>query len=166
VLAYIPLVLLYWILHAEYDIHRLRPYLDIFEPDATRSMLRLVMAAILLIIIAVLRPNLRLLSARSLLLRMGRVDRQAMLGLAAALVVASLGDFVHLATADSVPRVAQAGFLLGVILIASGSMLFTAGLVGIVIDSLRIVPVILRPSVSFQDVLQTRRPDGPSGAAR
>jgi hypothetical protein len=153
VAAYIPLLLLYWRLHAVYDPPRVRPYLESFAPDTARAVLRLLSVASLIIIILGLRPNLRLLTARSIVLRMGRVDRQTMLGLAAAVAVLALGDVLHLVAADLAPAAANALFLLGVLLIAVGSMLLTVGIVGVAVDCVRIVPVVLRPPISRQQVL-------------
>jgi hypothetical protein len=163
VLAYLPLLYLYWQLHAVYDPPRIAPYLERFEPDRTRALLRLGSAGAMLVIVAGLRPNLRLLTSRSLLMRMGRVDRQTMFALAAAILVAAAGDLLHLLAPQLSPQAAAFAFILGMLLIALGSMLLTVGLVGIVIDSRRIVPVILRPPVSYRQVLGGS--DGPAGAA-
>ena len=61
-----------------------------------RSLARLVMGACLIVAILGFRPNARLLAARSLVLRTGRVDRQPMYALAGAVGVAMLGDVGHL----------------------------------------------------------------------
>jgi hypothetical protein len=153
VLAYIPLMFIYWELHAVYDPPRVRPYLERFSPDTTRAMLRLASAAMLLIIVLGLRPNLRLLTARSLVLRMGRVDRQTMIGLAAAILVLASGDLLHIFAARLPLGAGNAAFIMGILLIAVGSMLLTVGIVGVLVDCTRIVPVVLRPPISRQQVL-------------
>jgi hypothetical protein len=151
--AYIPLMVLYWQLHAVYDPPRVRPYLETMSPDLTRAMLRLAAAAALLIIVLGLRPNLRLLTARSLVLRMGRVDRQTMMGLAAAILVYAAGDLLHMLAMHLPLTAGNTAFVIGILLIAVGSMLLTVGIVGILIDCTRIVPVVLRPPISRQQVL-------------
>lgn len=153
VLAYIPLVWIYWTLHGVYDPPRVRPYLDELAPDGDRALLRMAGGVLMLIIVMGLRPNLRLLAARSLLLRMGRVERQTMIGVAGAIGVAILGDLLHLFAVDVAPQLRLAAFLIGVLLIALGSMLITVGIVGIIIDCLRILPVVLRPPISYRQVL-------------
>jgi hypothetical protein len=155
VLAYLPLAWTYWQLHAIYDPPRIRPYLDAFSPDSMRAMLRLASGILMIVIALALRPAIRVLTARSLLLRMGRVDRQTTFALAAAIGVAAAGDVLHIVFSESSPTLAQGAFLLGVVLIALGSMLVTVGLVGIVVDCLRIAPVILRPPISYRQVLGT-----------
>jgi hypothetical protein len=107
----------------------------------------------LLIIVLGLRPNLRLLTARSLVLRMGRVDRQTMIGLAAAILVLASGDLLHIFAARLPLGAGNAAFIMGILLIAVGSMLLTVGIVGVLVDCTRIVPVVLRPPISRQQVL-------------
>jgi hypothetical protein len=146
------LAAVYWKLHAEYDPLRLRPYVFPDAMQAERSLLRLGASALLLGVIFGLRPNVRMLAARSLVMRMGRADRQTMIAIAAAVGLAMIGDGLQLVAAN-VRGVRTLFQHLGLFLIGIGSMLLTVGLVGIVLDAIRLVPVILRPPISMAQVL-------------
>ena len=136
-------------IHVVFDPMHLKPYFMADGMLADRVYMRLVMGALLVVALFSLRPNARLLAARSLLLRMGKVDRQTMRAMALAVVAAMTGD-VMLMLGDRLPDVATS---LAVFLIAAGSMLFTVGLIGVVVDTMRIVPVLLRGPVSIGSVL-------------
>lgn len=146
---------LYSNLHGGFDLSHIKPY---FSPEGMhpeRIRMRLTMAALLCIAIFGLRPNARLLAARSLLLRMGMVDRQTMLAMAASIGLGALGDLIHLcgtALPDGVSRIASS---LGDFMIAVGAMLFTLGLAGVFLDTLRIAPVLVRPPLAIARVLGT-----------
>ncbi len=60
--------------------------------DPERLGWRIAMAVLIAAIALGLRPNARVLVARSLVLRSGRVDRQTLLALAAAALLAAAGD--------------------------------------------------------------------------
>ena len=156
VVAYVPLGLLYWRLHGVYDPIRARPYFQLDEADPNRVVLRLLTGAASILIILSLRPNARLLVARSMLLRQGRVDRQALIAMVAALLVAAAGDMLHLTASarggggGAIGDLARMG---GTFLIAVGSMLLTLGLAGVLVDCVRLVPVILEPAPSLAQVL-------------
>jgi hypothetical protein len=113
--------------------------------------------------IAGLRPNARLLAARSLLMRMGRVDRQPLRAMAAAIGIAAAGDLIHLLNSRPDWALSRATQSAGNLLIAVGSMLLTVGLVGVLLDTLRLVPVLVRPPLSIGKVMG--RASGPGGAA-
>lgn len=133
------------------------------RPDVVvplRSAIRLATGMAILVAIIFLRPNARLLATRSLVLRTGRVDRQPMYALAAAVVVAMLGDVAHLATLAQSGTPRDILWWIGSMLIAVGSMLFLIGLVGIVIDCLRVSRVLLEPSPSMRDVFGRTDQDG------
>lgn len=151
-LATVVLGLAYYELHGVYDRAHLKPYFVVDGSEPERSLLRLLISLLFLVALVGLRPNARLLAARSLLLRMGRVDRQTLLAMAAAIGVASVGDLVHLLLAWGSLR---EGVLddLGDFLIAVGSMLLTVGLVGMVVDCWRTVPVLLRPPLALHQIV-------------
>jgi hypothetical protein len=105
----------------------------------------LVAHLLIIVIILGLRPNARVLAARSLLMRTGRVDRQTMLALVGVLAFAIAGeagllvsrvDSLNAGTSQTVHLVAQT-----IVMVAS--VLFTIGLVGVVVDCWRIRPVVL-----------------------
>src|SRR6185369_7553380 len=103
-----------------------------------RIVLRLVIGALLIAALILLRPNARLLAARSLLLRMGRVDRQTMRAMALAVAVGMLGDLLHLIGPWLPGAILRITDSLGDFLIAVGSMLFTVGLIGVALDVFRV----------------------------
>ena len=136
----------------QFDQAYLRPGLVLEE----RSTARLLMGACMLVAIVGLRPNARLLASRSLVMRTGRVDRQQMYAMAAAIAVGMLGDALHLVTPtqSGIPR--EILWAAGTILIAVGSMLLLWALAGIVLDAYRVGRVLLEPAPSLRDVLEGR----------
>ncbi|MBX3363696.1 MAG: hypothetical protein KF866_02925 [Phycisphaeraceae bacterium] len=117
-----------------------------------RAFLRLLHAALIVGIMLGLRPNLRLLAARSRLVRFGRVDRQSVLALVGALGIAALGDLIRLVTDPSGGLVRDAGALTHAFMVGVGSVLFTLGLLGVLRDSFRLAPVIRQPALGVQEV--------------
>ncbi|MEX2219085.1 MAG: hypothetical protein WD749_10040 [Phycisphaerales bacterium] len=158
VLATLLLAPVYWRIHAVFDPSHVRPYLQMAVSLPERSYLRLAKAALLLVVIFGLRPNARLLAARSLLLRMGRVDRQAMLAMGVAVGLWIAGDLLTL-LAPRAAGGAEWASTFGLFLIALGSMLFTVGLFGVFTDVLRIAAVLLNPPAAPAEVVG---PDGPA----
>lgn len=152
VAAYAPLVWTLWRLHAHIDLANPMPFFKPLGMPYERSLARLVVAGLLLAIVVGLRANARLLASRSLLMRSGRVDRQTMLAMAAAVLLASAGDGLHL-LADAWEGAAFWARTLGLFLIAVGSMLLTIGLVGMVVDTWRVREAILRPPLSRREAI-------------
>lgn len=153
VLLYAPLAWIYHWLHALHDPAFIAPYLQAEISDPQRSQARLAIALIAAAILLGLRPVHRILTARSMLLRSGRVERQTIYALVITLGVAALGDVLQLLGVATGGTVEQIAGILGTLLIAVGSMLFTVGLVGIVVDVFRIAPVVLDPPPSLADIL-------------
>lgn len=113
------------------------------------SAIGLVIAAIILC----LRPHARLLVARSLILRTGRVDRQTLYAVAISAGLMALGAGV-LALVPDVPLAwAEVARWTGLIVLTLGSALVTIGLLGAVIDSLRIAQAILTPRPTARQVI-------------
>lgn len=126
-----------------------RPYASDPLPLVERSLHRLLMGSAAAAVVLALRGNARLLASRSMLLRSGRVDRQTMAAMIGALGVSALGDVVHLVAPWADPA-GHAGLNeIGTFLIAGGSVLFTIGLVGVLVDCVRIAPVVLRPPLAI-----------------
>ncbi len=153
--AYVPLMWVFWRIHAVVDAASPGPYYHTEFADPERSRLRLIAAGLCLLILLGLRPNARLLAARSLLLREGRVDRQTMLAMSAVLVIGALGDVLHL-IGMGLGGPGDAGLYLmtaGTVIIAVSFMLLTLGLAGMVIDVWRIWPVVLEPAPGFRQLL-------------
>lgn len=130
------------------------PYHPVVEHGWQRHALRLVASILMAAIILLLRPSARLLAARSVVVRTGRVDRQSMYALAGALGIAALGDIVALLGTSLTGPLRDVLPPVGDILIALGSLLFTIGLVGIVIDASRLVPIILHPAPGSREAFE------------
>lgn len=142
----------HWKLHRVYDLSHLRPFFLSGPPGARRTWMRLWESALLLVAIGALWPNLRLLAARSLTLRLGKAERQGMRAMVAALAAGAVGDVLHLACPLLPTGAEQVAATIGNFLIAVGSMLFTLGLAGVAVDCLRIAPVLVRPPLSIRQL--------------
>lgn len=151
-LAYVPLGWSMWRLLVVHDALHAPPYFET-DPSAARSILRLIAGASLIVIIMGLRPVARELVKRSMVMRTGRVDRQTMYVMAATVAVAMAGDACRLfASTDPDGDLAPLA-LLGTVVIAVASGMFTLGLIGAAIDCWRIRRAILIPSPSLKQVL-------------
>lgn len=154
VALYAPLVWSYWWLHASFDPAFDAPYLDTDPPRLERLAVRLAIGGMAALILLALRPGFRLLAARSVLLRSGRVERQTLQAIIAAVAVAAAGDLVRAAGLWFGEEFRTVAFAGGTFLVAVGSMLITVGLAGVLVDLRRIVPVILEPAPSLDDVIE------------
>jgi hypothetical protein len=129
----------------------------------TRVYVRLVMGACIIFAMFGLRPNARMLAARSLVMRTGRVDRQSMYALASATGVAMVGDVIQLAPVGALVA-SYVPWSIGAVLIAVGSLLLLVGLFGLILDSYRVSRALLEPVPSMRQVLHGRA-EGPSKGA-
>jgi hypothetical protein len=151
VLLYVPLCGVLWMIHGDAQAGRRWQYPAEWAPDERSMMLGVSCSALVGLILLCLRPNVRVLVARSLVMRSGRVDRQTMYGMAAAAGLVVLGHVVgYTATA----RGWTAFSAVGLALVALGSVLLTIGLVGGVADSVRIARAVLIPSPSLRQVIR------------
>lgn len=156
VAAYVPLVLALHRLVSVFNIAMPTPYFGPAPVSATRVLLRLAIGACVLLIVLGIRPNARLLVARSMLMRSGKVDRQTLYGVAGAVGVTMLGDLIHLASTLGTGSPGSITRLAGTALIGVGSLLTTLGLLGLLIDGLRIMPAIIATPLSEEDVIGPR----------
>lgn len=157
VCLYIPLAWLIWEATAPaWVTARVGAYTPIMLLAHERSptTLRVLIGVLASAIALLLRPNARLLVARSLALRTGRVDRQTILAIVAAAGVAILGELA-LRLADPLQgRAADVARMAGHILVPSGWALVTLGLVGSLVDAVRIAQAILMPAPSLGEVIE------------
>lgn len=149
VVCYIPVVFTLWALHVGEDIWG---PIGFGGSGAGQYMDRLLLGLGLIGIALGLRPNGRALTARSMVMRKGMVDRQTLFGLAGAVAMALLGDAIvqwlgYRPGAD-VWRV------LGKLLVLCGSVLATLGLVGVAVDAWRIRGVIRQPPLTLAGLLE------------
>ncbi|MBS0187695.1 MAG: hypothetical protein JSS51_06470 [Planctomycetes bacterium] len=152
VLLYLPLALGFHVVLTRMDSFVPTPFAAFGQLSTERSAVRLCCDFLLIVIIACLRPNARLFVHRSMLLRSGKVDRQTMLAMVGALGVISVGDLVHLFGSMSSGGTEQIAQVLGTVLIAVGSMFFTVGIFGVMVDIFRILPAVLSPPISLESV--------------
>ena len=125
-------------------------------PPLTRTVLRLVEDASVLLIIGGLSLLWGSLQSRSVLMRSGRLDRQSAASMYAAAGIVASGDVIWLALSPPVGSNID-GSLLRLIcqsLIAVGSMLLTVGLMAILMDVGRLRRVILAMPFSLDQVTQ------------
>lgn len=157
---YVPLLVILWLMLYKHAATTRFSTMSWISTDDVRTLLGLALAACLASIIILLRPNARLLAARSVLMREGRVDRQTLLGLVVVLSVAAIGDSLSL-----IGLSIQAGetfLMLGQALLLVAAILFTVGLVGVVIDCIRIGRVVGQPPLSLESLLEPRPEVSPS----
>jgi len=134
--------------------------------DPERSTWRLVSAGLGVIVMLGFRPNALRLAYRSVVLRTGRVDRQPLLALVAALGVSAAGDALALFGDQLIGAGRDIAGWISLVLVAVGSFLFTVGLWGIVVDTWRIRKVLLRPVVGLADIMdEVSDPAGERGAS-
>lgn len=156
VLLYVPLIALHWHVLVHLDSRISSPY----PPDRIgslvleRTLARLLASALLAVIIVLLRPNARMLAARSLVMRLGRADRQTMFALVSTIGLWSLGDLLIL-LAQFRPGSTESVLLpIGMMFIAVGSVLFTLGLVWLLVDVARLCPILIEPAPAVSDVME------------
>lgn len=161
VAAYVPMTLALHRLVAEFDVAIHAPYFGVAPVSSSRVLLRLAIGACLMAIAMAIRPNARLIVARSMLLRSGRVDRQTLFGIAGAAGVAMLGDVIHLASTLGLGSLGSIARLVGTALVGVGSLLMTLGIFGLLVDAIRVMPAIIAPPIAEQDVLPPRTDSEP-----
>ncbi len=147
---YLPLVFLHGELLVPISLLAQSPFQGLGGLSLETHLLRLACIVLIVAITLFLRPTARMLAARSLVVRTGRVDRQSMLSLAGALGVAAIGDLIGVVANLSTEIIHGTLAPISLILIGMGSLLFTIGLGGIVLDVLRLAPVILHRPVGVE----------------
>lgn len=152
----VPLALVHGWLLAQVLATTTSPYLSPHGLPLERHLWRLASLSLTVLVILALRPNARLLAARSLVVRTGRVDRQPLLALAGAAALAAVGDLVGLLGHAAGAPVQDFAAPLGSFLIAVGSLLLTIGIAGILLDTIRLAPVILEPPLGPEQAFGPR----------
>lgn len=156
VVLYAPLIAVHWWILVGADQSMIEPYFRTGGPPAERSLLRIAFGLMLALMIAGLRRNARRLTARSVLIRTGRVDRQTMLAVLIAVLGAAFGDALHLLATTLPEDLADIARLIGTFLVVSASMFVTIGLAGILIDSIRLRPAVAHEVLSIDDLTTLR----------
>lgn len=154
VASYIPLALIYFHIYARLDQSYRAPFMRPGPLELERSLLRLGLFVFVAVLILGLHQNARSLAVRSVVVRTGRVDRQSMIAVLASFAVAACGDLLHVVAATLGNGYADLVSTLGTVLLAVGSILVMVGVSNIVLDTLRLWPVVVRPGVGLVDVLE------------
>ena len=154
--AYLALAAVSWRIHVDVDAWSSAVFFRNGARSAERPLLRVASDVLVAAIALGLRPNARLLVARSLLLRSGDVDRQTLAALAGSAGVALLGDLLHLGSAIMDPSRSELVRLMGTMLIGLGSTLLTIGLIGVAWDCVRLWPATVAPPLALEDVVGQR----------
>ena len=132
-----------------------------WSPRPERTLLRVGASVLTLVIIAGLRPNARVLVARSLALRTGRVDRQTLLAVATAAGICIVGDTIgYFSPAMGWGKTVET---VGAVLMVVGGGLLTLGLAGALVDAVRIAAAVVVPSPSLRQVVRPAIESGDSG---
>lgn len=148
---------LLWYLHARID------QAGLVGNGEARLAARVCIGAVMMVIIALLRPNARLLAARSLLMRAGRVDRQTLLALVGVVSIGMAGDLMRLASLHAPGGPGQLLDQVGQALVLISSVLLTIGLLGVLVDCWRMFPVIIEAPLSLSQLLHEPRPAAAQG---
>jgi len=99
-----------------------------------------------------LRPNLRLLASRSLVLRSRRVDRQTIAATVAAMLIAAAGDGIGL-TVGLVGDWGATLTLFAEVFVGLGMVLLVLGMSGVAIDTVRLLPAVLQRPLTMSDLV-------------
>lgn len=156
-LLYVPLWLVLAHIGRAFDARDPSPFLGVGGIDPARATWRLAADGLIIAIVLGLRPAARVLAARSLVMRTGRVDRQTMLAMAAAVGVCALGDALAIIS-GGMGAMGSSGALRDVLGVAAmlfigvGSLLVTLGLGTVMRDVLRLVPVVAERPLSMADI--------------
>lgn len=149
----VALVWLLWRVHVVCEPAGVAAYGDSFARNPVRAFAHMWVGPIIAAVVLLLRPNARLLAARSLLLRSGRADRQTMLSLAVVALVPSVGDALRLAGWRIEGGVGQLMDQIGQGVILVGSLLLTIGLFGVLFDCCRLYGVLVEPPLTLRQML-------------
>ncbi|MFN7019825.1 MAG: hypothetical protein ACK4WH_00680 [Phycisphaerales bacterium] len=154
VLMYIPLWSLLGQHLIDHDLVIADPVVSYWKPVWHDSLEVVWICVLIAAIFVLIRPNARLLVARSLLLRTGRVDRQTLRAMAVSAVVIALGQVVGNASVNATGPLGAIGMTLGVVLMAMGAGLLTIGLLGSLADAVRIARAIIRPTRTVKQIIR------------
>lgn len=150
---YVALCVLLYRVHVVMDVHAPPAYGVGTATRVDRAALHLVELVVLGAILLLLRPVARHLQARSFLMRTGRVDRQTMAAMLAVLGVIALGDVLVIGAGGGGGPVQDVLRLVGQLVILLGSVLFSLGLVGMLVDTVRMRGVILEPPLGIEQIV-------------
>lgn len=126
----------------------------VWQVTPGRTVLRTAMFLLAMAMILCARPVARVLVARSLAMRQGRVDRQTLYAMAVAVALIVIGDVAGAAVLAWRPADDQLLLTLALVVMALGWILLTIGLVGAVVDCVRIARAVRTPGVSIRQAVR------------
>ncbi len=154
VVLYVPLCLL---LAYERGAAAWMPHSMWSAPSGAEAYTGIALCSLVVLILILLRPNARLLAARSLLMRSGRVDRQTMRTVAAVLGLCIAGYLCGIAAAMGSGPMFDLIATIGGLLLLVGWAMFLLGLAGIAYDCALLRGVIVDPPLTLTDLLSPDR---------
>lgn len=150
VLAFVPLIGVQWWIAERVDATLPGSFLSSDGPPPVRSLLRMGWTLSAVLVLLGLRPVARMLSYRSHLVRNGVIERQTMLATVSALGVAATGDLLHVLAPVAAPSAwAESINLIALLIIGVGSMLTTLAVGAMLVDTVRLWPVLAHPPVTM-----------------
>lgn len=151
--AYVPLLWSMWRIHVEIDAEGAAAYGGDAVHNPDRLLARTVANLAMITALFLLRPNARLLAARSMLMRAGSVDRQTMRALASVLLLSIAGDGLRWLGWTANGAAGELFEQAGQALVLIGSVLFTIGVIGLAFDCWRLYRVLVEPPLSLGQIL-------------
>ncbi|MGH7130902.1 MAG: hypothetical protein ACREJO_03030 [Phycisphaerales bacterium] len=119
-----------------------------------RTVFRCGLFVLVIVMILLMRPVARLLVARSLAMRQGRVDRQTLYAMAMAVGLIVVGDIGGALVLANFRADEQVYMMIALAVMALGWILLTIGLVGAVVDCWRIAQAVRTPGVALRHVIE------------
>lgn len=124
-----------------------------------RTVFRCGLFVVVMVMILMMRPVARLLVARSLAMRQGRVDRQTLYAMAMAVGLIVLGDIAGALVLGNLRADEQIYLMIAMVVMALGWILLTIGLVGAVVDCWRIAQAVRTPGIALRHVFDEDEKD-------
>jgi hypothetical protein len=138
-------------------------YLTGWSPTSETAYTLATASGLIAAIIMLQRPNARLLVARSMVMRTGRVDRQTLYAMALAAAFMGIGSLLgRVDVGSNASTVREVARSIGVVLIAFGGVMVTIGAIGSLLDCARIAGAILIPKMTIRQVIRKGRPQARS----
>lgn len=152
--GYLGLASLWWMLFNQHDRQGATLYASSTADDSWRALIRLGCGACAAVAVLGMSKVWKAMQSRSVLMRSGRLDRQSTPSMLAAIVIAALGDVMWLLLKPEQDTSVEGSLvrIISIALIGVGSMLTTVGIVAIVIDVIKLRPVILAAPLTFDDM--------------
>lgn len=165
-LLYVPLMRVQWIAGELASRRGGSGYIALWAPTPDQLWMIGLTGVLVASIIMLQRPTARLLVARSLMLRTGRVDRQTMYAIAIAAGLITLGAILGVPTLKPLGVLTDLARAGAVLLIGVGGLLLTIGLIGCTVDAARISTAILSPRPTLRQIIREGHEPRKSGIFR